>query len=158
MCLTLAQQTVSVFTHFVVSIVCSSKPIPESLQELLVNASDLDQLAQASRINDVLGHLTSSANHLDCSVKKKITNQDIYSLLLINCSYPSIRQEFFTINLKNWKGGHLILVHKSNTLCHSVQIFSCRLKIVKGGGVSSYIQVNTALACIHTIFSCLSLF
>lgn len=53
-----------------VSVICSFNPLPEWLQELLVNISDLDQLVQASRINDVLEHLTSSANHSDCSINK----------------------------------------------------------------------------------------
>jgi hypothetical protein len=37
---------------------------------LLAKISDLDQLVQASRINDVLEHPTSSEDHLDCSVNK----------------------------------------------------------------------------------------
>jgi hypothetical protein len=68
MSFTLAEQIT--FTHFMVPVICSLNCVPERLQELRVNVSDLDQLVQASRINDVLGHLTSSANHLDCSINK----------------------------------------------------------------------------------------
>jgi hypothetical protein len=44
--------------------------LPEWLQELLEEIYDLDRLAQASRINDVLAHPTSSEDHLDYSVNK----------------------------------------------------------------------------------------
>jgi hypothetical protein len=54
------------------SVIYSFSLLPEWLQELLAEISDLDQLAQASRINDVLEHLTSSEDHLDYSVNKKI--------------------------------------------------------------------------------------
>lgn len=67
--LILVEQIAS-FPDLMVLLNCSFNSIPEWLQELLVNISDLDQLVQASRINDVLEHLTSSANHLDCSINK----------------------------------------------------------------------------------------
>jgi hypothetical protein len=58
------------YVHFMESVIYWFSLLPEWLQELLAEISDLDQLAQASRINDVLEHLTSFEDHLDYSVNK----------------------------------------------------------------------------------------
>lgn len=78
-------------------------PIPEWLWELLVNISDLDQLVQASRINDVLEHLTSSANHLDCSVNKN-DHKSGYTQPFSRLHLPKLKITFFQIHLIKGRG------------------------------------------------------
>ena len=106
----------------------------------------------------MLEHLTSSANHSDCSINKN-DHKSGYTFPFSRLHLPKYKTyNFFPkFILKNGGGrGHLIIGHKS----HSVEVFAWKLKIVMGGGRWGvpYMTVNTSLPVFIQAFFCLSLF